>query len=133
MTMNHPSKQSVYAVDGRACRDFASTIAEFNRVFESWGDVPWQGNLDAFNDLIDWVNDVGPYVLVWTDSHEVRQGLGYQAMALWLQDHVNRCERGFGQEWRERLAQAEGGEGPTLFDELVEIIADHEQIELRLG
>ena len=125
--------QPLYSVDGLACRDFVSTIAEFNRVFEQWwGAGYWHGNLDTFNDIIDWTNDMQPYTLVWSHAAAARRTLGHDAMADWLAGQVSRCEPGYGDEWRAQLAQARAGSGPTLFDWFVEIIAGHEQIELRL-
>ncbi len=49
-----------------------------------------------------------------------------------LTNKLSQYQPGYGGEWRSQLVQAEPGRGPMLFDWLVEIIAGHEQIELRL-
>jgi hypothetical protein len=122
-----------YTIDGLACRDFATTVAEFNRVFaEWWGEGYWDGHLDVLNDIMDWVGDFQPYTFVWAGSEVARQQLGHQAMIGWLSNKLDQCKPGIGGDWRKQLAQAERGRGPTLFDWLVEIISGHEQIELRL-
>jgi hypothetical protein len=125
-----------YAIDGRACRDFAATIAEFNRVLSRWwGEGYWDGNLDVFNDIIDWPNDGEPYALVWSDAAAAREHLGHQALAGWLRDHLALCIPGAPawHEWKRELEVAERGRGRTLFDWLVAMIQDHPQIELRLA
>ena len=127
--MERPS----YTVDGLACRDFASTVVEFNRVLgQWWGAGYWNGHLDVFNDIIDWPHEMEPYTLVWANSEAARRQLGHQAMAGWLTDKLSQCQPGYGGEWRSQLARAEAGWGQTLFDWLVEIIACHQQIELRI-
>jgi hypothetical protein len=134
--MNAP----IFQIDGNRCTDFAALISEFNRVFgEAWG-KDWQGNLDAFNDMLDWPNnamldwpnDRAPYVLSFFNSEAARRHLGHLAMADWLRNKLSQCEPGFGETWREELKSAENGQGRTLFDWLVEIIRDHPQIDLRL-
>lgn len=122
-----------HTIDGSSCRDFPSTIAEFNRAFERWwGKDYWNGNLDGFNDLVDWVHDGEPYVLVWSQSDLARRQLGHQAMAAWLTSKLSQCEPGYGAHWKEQLAEVQQGRGQTLFDLLVEIITEHDQIELRM-
>ena len=127
---------TTYTIDGLACRDFASTIIEYNRVFDSWwGEGYWNGNLDAFNDIIDWPNDCEEYALVWSESEAAREHLGHQAMAEWLRNKIGECVPGAPawDDWQRRLADAERAQGPTMFEWLVEIIQSHPQIELRLA
>lgn len=91
-------------------------------------------HLDVFNDIIDWPNDGEPYALVWSLSEAARSRLGHQAMAGWLRNKLGQCLPGAPawDQWQRELADAERGQGPTLFDVLVEIIRQHPQIELRL-
>lgn len=122
-----------YRIDGRACTSFASTVREFNRVFAPWwGDGYWGGSLDLFNDILDWVEDFRPYVLVWSHSAEARRALGHVATAGWLREDLGEERSPYGQERRRRLRHAEQGKGPTLFDDLIEVIRDHPNITLRL-
>jgi hypothetical protein len=124
-----------YSIDGLACRGFAATVAEFNRAFgQSWGEGYWHGDLDVFDDIIDWPNDGEPYALVWWESEAARSQLGHQAMACWLRNKLGHClpDAPARNEWQRKLEDAERGRGPTLFDWLVEIVQEHPQIELRL-
>jgi hypothetical protein len=126
-------EKPVYRIDGRCCTDFAGLIAEFDRTFgDVWGHGYWTGNLDAFNDMLDWPNEGEAYVLIWSDCESARQHLGHQAMAGWLRDKLGQCRPGFGQHWQAELADAERERGRTFFDWLVEIVREHPQIELRL-
>ena len=125
-----------YTIDGLACRDFLLTVVEFNRVFSPWwGEEYWDGHLDVFNDILDWPNDFEPYKLIWSESELAREHLGYQAMAGWLRKQLGECVPGAPawDQWQRQLADAERGQGSTMFDWLVEIIRTHPQIELRLA
>ena len=126
-------EKPIYRINGNHCTDFIALISEFDRVFgEEWGNESWRGNLDAFNDLLDWPSEGAPYVLIWSDSAAARRHLGHQAMAAWLRNKLSECQPGAGLTWKQELQSAESGQGRTLFDWLVEIIRDHPQIELRL-
>jgi len=124
-------EQAVYTIDGHACRDFRRTIAEFNRVFERWwGEGFWSGNIDVFNDIIDWVEEGEAYTLVWAHSEVARRQIGHQAMIDWLEHKLNQSAGHW--RWQQDLALAREGQGRTLFDWLVAIIREHAQIDLRL-
>jgi hypothetical protein len=95
-----------YTIDGLACCDFASAVSEFNRVFGRWwGDSYWDGNLDVFNDIIDWPNDYGSYTLIWSESESARAHLGHQAMTGWLRSKLDECVPGAPawDEWQRGL------------------------------
>ena len=66
-----------------------------------------------------------------------RQRLGHAATAHHLQGVLRRCHPTARARVTEELAAAERGEGPTVFDVLVEIIRDHgvggEQADDRVG
>jgi hypothetical protein len=127
-------EKPTYTVDGLDCRDFASTIAEFNRVLgRRWGEDDWDGNLDAFNDIIDWPHNLEPYILIWAPAAAARGTLGHDAMAAWLRNTPGQCAPGYGSDWRSHVVKGDAGRGPTLFDWLVETIADCEQIRPAAG
>jgi hypothetical protein len=128
--MSLPDRKPAYTVDGRNCRDFASFIVEVNRGFCSHLGVTWDGNLDAFNDYLDWPE--GEYRLIWAESKYARQPLGHDELAKWLEGNIQRCHPSAVPIQQERLQLARANHGPTLFDWLVEIIQGHPQIELRL-
>ena len=131
MTLNSTPRK-VYLVDGGRFSTLAETAAEFTRVLGLT--MPWNGNLDAFNDFLRGgfgTPDEG-FVLIWRHSDISRERLGYSETLRWLEERVQHCHPSNVASVQERIASARRNEGETLFDTLVEIIRDHDDIELRL-
>jgi hypothetical protein len=124
--------KKVYVLDGSRFATLTEAAAEFKRVLGLA--APWNGNLDAFNDFLHggFGTPEEGFVLTWRHSELSRQRLGYVETLKWLEDRVQHCHPSNVASFRERIASARRGEGETLFDMLVEIIRDHEDIELRL-
>jgi RNAse (barnase) inhibitor barstar len=125
-----PKKE--YVVDGARFDTLEDAAAEFTRVLGLT--MPWQGNLDAFNDFLCGgfgTPDEG-FVLVWRGSAVSRERLGYGETIKWLEERAQKCHPTNVPVMQQRVAAARRGEGQTLFDILVEIIQDHEDIDLRL-
>ncbi len=125
----------LYTINGRACLDFTATVAEFNRIFGRWwSEGYWDGHLDVFNDILDWPHEGDPYTLAWSNSTATREQLGHIAMARWLRNKLGQCQPDAPglSKWQRELEDAENGRGRTLFEWLVEIIREHQQIDLRL-
>lgn len=121
----------VYVLDGDNFTDLESFAREFIRVFCSQFSTSWYGNPDAFNDFLCWPEH--PYLLVWKNAERSRKELGHGEMAKWLEERVQHCHPTNVSQFQKRLAVARTGQGPTLFDFLLEIIRDHEDfVELRL-
>ena len=127
------SKTKTYAIDGQNFANFAELAEEFNRAFADIG-AEWDGNLDAFNDYLDWPTfETGSeYVLIWRHSAASSRCLGHSALVSWLKERVQNCHPTNVTRMTKRLREAEQQQGPTLFDDLVSIIREHQQIELRL-
>ena len=127
------SKSKTYAIDGQNFTNLAEFAQEFNRAFADIG-ADWHGNLDAFNDYLDWptLETEDRYVLIWRHSAVSPGCLGYSAAISWLQERVQNCHPTNMTLFTRRLREAEQHQGPTLFDDLVGIIREHQQIELRL-
>jgi hypothetical protein len=53
----------VYVINGQRFSDWDGLIEEFNRVLIRPNSGEWKGNLDAFFDYLNWVDQ--EYVLVW--------------------------------------------------------------------
>jgi hypothetical protein len=114
--------------------DFGGFIREFNRVFASHIGGEWNGNLDAFNDYLSW--PARPYVIRWRKSWKSRRDLGYEATVAWYLRKILDSEPPSKSAWWDPLDAARKREGPTVFDWLVEIIADnspHVTLELDDG
>lgn len=125
---------TVITIDGR---DF-STLEEFydvvGRVIVG-SDHHGGGNLDWFNDILFWpCGEKGTcYTLVWRNADESRRRLGHRETVRQLQSRgTERFPNGTAKAVS-NIHEASRGEGPTVFDWLVEIIADNrEYVELRL-
>ena len=70
------------------------------------------------------------YRLVLRGADQGRRALGHAAMAQWAREHIATGHPSNVESMRDRLIVAEGGEGPTLFDELIEIIARNGHVTL---
>lgn len=130
----------VLVVDGANVDDFEGFVQKFSAQLD---DFEWKGSLDAFNDILRGGCGTplrGGFVLVWKHSDRSRTVLGHEAKARWLGDVLQTCHSSNRPSVRARLADAEQGQGPTLFDDLVEIIREHgpggseaeDEVELRL-
>ena len=130
--MGTSTTKKVYAVDGARFSTLAECAAEFTRVLGLT--MPWDGNLDAFNDFLRGgfgTPDEG-FVLVWQHSDLSRQRLGYGETLPWLEERIHHCHPSNVAHFQERIAAARRQEGETLFDTLVATVRDHQDIELRL-
>lgn len=86
----------------------------------------WGRNLDAFNDILrGGFGTPDGFVLRWLNAERSRRALGYQETVRWLERKLERCHPDNADSVERELAAALSGEGPTLFDLLVEIIRSH--------
>jgi RNAse (barnase) inhibitor barstar len=116
-----------FVLDGRRIRTFDEFFDEVSRVL-----IPgrtWGRNLDAFDDILrgGFGTPEEGFVLVIESAQQLRTALGHAATAdrwrsLLTEGVVHPTNR---DRVDERISEAEAGRGPTLFDELVEIIRKH--------
>jgi RNAse (barnase) inhibitor barstar len=120
----------VYEIDGEqfsTLEGFESLIWPIIAGHESSG----RTNLDAFHDILSWPSV--PYLLVWKNSELSRKRLGHAEIAKKLKQMLQTCHPSNRPSVSERLEKAQSGEGPTMFDWLVEIIRENEpHVELQL-
>jgi hypothetical protein len=85
------------------------------------------GNLDAFNDLLrgGFGTPENGWILRWLNSELSRSALGYEATIQRLQQLLLTCRPSNRSNIEDRIRRARCRQGPTLFDEIVEIIRDH--------
>jgi RNAse (barnase) inhibitor barstar len=123
----------VFVIDGK---DF-STLEGFYSVIGNTliTGQPWGENLDAFNDILYWpVQGSERYTIVWKNSTLSRERLAYAETVRQLERRVRRCHPTNVPFAAQELEAAKRGEGPTVFDRLVDIIkSNNEYVELRLG
>jgi RNAse (barnase) inhibitor barstar len=114
----------VLVIDGADFSDFDGFAREFSKLL---CDYTWRGNLDAFNDILRGgfgTPDDG-WVLRWLNSEWSRAALGHEAAVRRLEDILRTCHPSNRTSIRTRISDARRGTGPTLFDEIVEIIRHH--------
>jgi hypothetical protein len=114
----------VLVIDGTCFSDFEGFTREFSRLLE---DHAWRRNLDAFNDILRGgfgTPDSG-WVLRWLNSEVSTATLGYEATAGRLERLRLTCHPSNRPRIEAEILRARGGVGPTLFDEIVDIIRDH--------
>jgi hypothetical protein len=114
----------VLVIDGARFDDFEGFAREFSRLLD---DYEWRGSLDAFNDILrgGFGTPEDSWVLMWCNSDRSRETLGYTATIKRLRGLLETCHPSNRESIRHRIEEAERGVGPTLFDEILEIIRIH--------
>jgi RNAse (barnase) inhibitor barstar len=128
-------------IDANEFRDLEGFAKHFSEVALR-GRHRWNGNLDAFNDILrgGFGTPKDGFTLVWRHSAISKERLGYCETIKWLEDRVQDCHPTSVSSMQQRLAEARQGKGQTLFDMLVEIIRVHgpggaeaeDQLDLKL-
>ena len=92
-------------------------------------------NLDALNDIL--FGEFGPlpdrFTVVWHNAADSRVSLNHARFADSLRIILLSCHPSNAPAIATELQDAERGEGPTLFDYLVGIIEEHENVKLILA
>jgi RNAse (barnase) inhibitor barstar len=121
-------------LEGSRIHDIGSFYDQINGLFmadESWQIGP---SLDALNDLLyggfGVLQGNEPLTLIWREIAQSRAALGHDATRRYYQDKLTQPQRYHQARIRQELASLERGEGPTYFDIILEIIADHPNITL---
>jgi hypothetical protein len=114
----------VLVIDGANFSDFDGFAREFSRLLRNY---TWRGNLDAFNDLLrgGFGTPENGWVLRWLNSESSRAALGYEETARRLEGLLVTCHPSNRSKIEARISSARRSEGPTLFDEIVDIIHTH--------
>jgi hypothetical protein len=118
----HP--KPVLVIDGSRFTDFTGFAEEFTRLLT---DYTWTGSLDAFNDILrgGFGTPEEGFVLRWDHSDQSRLALGYEATVARLNELLLTCHPTNREPIQGRIARAQRRDGPTLFDEIVELIQIH--------
>jgi RNAse (barnase) inhibitor barstar len=114
-----------YDIDGVRFSTLEEFYEEISRVL-----IPgagWGHNLDAFNDILrgGFGTPEGGFVLRWANAEVSRERLGHAETVRQLERHLQECHPSGRPSVRRDLEQAKRGEGPTVFDWLLDIITDH--------
>lgn len=123
-----------YELDGRQISDLSTFYDEFE--LQVLRGTSWGRNLDALVDVLR--GDFGPipskFRIVWRHSETSRIALGYAETACEFTKRSSDAKWSSGRErFAKRAADAMEGMGPTLFDDLVEMLRESEAVELVLA
>ncbi|MEE1754995.1 barstar family protein [Streptomyces sp. SP18CS02] len=124
-----------YVIEGREITDLDSFWRVIGEAVNGPGGS-FGRNLDAFADCLGGgcgTPDDGDFTLEWRDHDLSRRALGHAETARQLRLRLGRAHASHHERLRAELARAEAGEGPTVFDQLVDIITEQAPGTLRLS
>ncbi|MDN3296762.1 barstar family protein [Streptomyces ficellus] len=125
---------TVYVIEGRRVTGLESFWQVIGEAVNGPGGY-FGRNLDAFADCLSGgfgTPDGDDFVIEWRDHDVSRRALGHPETARELRLRLARAHPSHRNRIRTELAHAEAGEGPALFDRLVDIIRETAPGVLRL-
>jgi hypothetical protein len=121
-------------LDGSRIHGITSLYDELNRVFMRGEDWTLGPSLDALDDLLHGgygaLNGHERARVVLTAHEHVREALGIDATREYLLGKLARPDLFTQPVFREKLARLEADGGPTYYQTVLEIFAEHPDIEL---
>lgn len=123
-------------IDGSKFNDIGEFYSEIDKALTK--DLTWKTghNLDALNDLLHGGFGVHEYdepiIIIWENSNKSKIDLGFNATIKHYQNMLRRCHSTNIDNVRALLEDAKQEKGDTLFDIIIQIIKEHNQIELIL-
>ena len=122
--------QLEYELDGRF-NTLEEFYAEIGRVF--FDNQPWGENLDTLNDLLHNHPELPDKLrLVWRHADRSRAQLGYSETVRQLLLQLRDCQPTVLIKTAWALRAALRGQGPTVFDWLVNLLSEHPNVEILL-
>lgn len=126
-----------YRIDGARIDGIADLYDQFNREFMRDEDWRMGTSLDALNDVLYGLDtktrDGDPAVVTWHDHARSREALGLETTERWILDKLAQPGTFNEAKFRDDLAALRAGTGPTYFDIVLEVFADHPLVDLRLA
>lgn len=132
-SLEQNATQPIIEIDGSSFQNLEEFWDEVSR--ELVPDFNWGRNLDAFRDILcgGFGTPEGGFELRWLNAEVSRASLGYPETVRQLEIRLRKCHPANRNHVREELEAAERGEGPTVFDWLVEIIGNEPSVKLILA
>ncbi|MEO9338442.1 ribonuclease inhibitor [Mesorhizobium sp. SB112] len=122
-------------IDGNNVHDISSFYDEINRVFMAGEDWKIGPSLDALDDMLyggfGALKGDEAVILTWKAIEKSRDDLGLDATRSYYLKKLEQPSNFDVGRIRQHLAELESGIGPTYFEIVLQIIADHANIELR--
>ena len=123
-------------IDGCNFSNLNEFYIEVDRVFTK--DLTWKTghNLDAFNDLLYGGFGVHEYcepiTIIWKNANKSKSDLGYNETVRYYKNMLKECHPTNINYVKELLENSQKKKEETLFDIIIEIINEHDDIELIL-
>src|SRR5207248_1532251 len=116
---------AIYEIDSDRFSTLEGFFGEVSRVLIP--EATWGHNLDAFNDILrgGFGTPEDGFTIRWKNHALSRERLGYPETVRQLEIRLQHCHSSNRAHVARQLDQARAGNGPTVFDWLVEIIRDH--------
>lgn len=119
-----------FHIDGEKIHDLDSFFREVAQ--QLFPDIPdWNYNFDGLDDMLGggFGTPENGCVLFW-DNHQLsRARLGYEETARVLEKRLKRSHPSARNEIMKQIRMAKRHEGPTVFDDIVEIFERHKPID----
>lgn len=127
-----PLKQ--FEIDGSTIADIASFYVQINRLLMAGEAWELAESLDAPNDVLyggyGAIEGREPVRIVWKDMTATRAALGREATCAFLRERLDTRTMFNGSPIVDQLAALESGAGITYFDVIMQVFADHPNIEI---
>lgn len=123
-------------IEGSRFNDVEGFYTEVDKVFTK--DLSWKTghNLDAFNDLLlggFGVYEYGePITIIWENANKSKEDLGYNATVIHYESMLMKCHQTNIDNVKVLLESAKQEKGDTIFDIIIQIIKEHDEIEIML-
>lgn len=125
MSSQPPSGICEYHVAGALVDGIDDLYRQVSALWQADDSWPLAASLDALNDALFRLSARGPAVVIWDDHEHSRKALGVPATREWLAAKLARPGRFDTDLIARQLDVLEGGSGPTYFDLVVQVFADH--------
>lgn len=123
-----------FEIDGSAITDIASFYVQINRLLMAGECWTLGESLDALNDVLyggyGAIGGREPVRIVWKDMAATRAALGRDATCAFLRDRLGTRTMFNGAPIVDQLAALDRGVGSTYFDVVLQVFADHPNIEI---
>jgi hypothetical protein len=127
-------EKPILIIDGNNFSTLEGFFLEIRNVLAPSANDKWIHSLDAFNDEL-YRGDEKPqegFTLVWKNAAASKDRLSYPETVRQLESSLQRCHPLSREHIMANIEAAKHGEGRTVFDQLIEIIGVHEDVDLRL-
>lgn len=127
--------KKTFTIYGDNFSDFQSFTKEFSFNVLS-NKHNWNGSLDAFNDILRGgfgdIEENDEIEIIWKNSKKSITDLSYHETIKKLNEKYEKCHPTNKEFVIQEINMARKNQGPTIFDWIIEIIKEHDNITIKL-